>query len=254
MNEKYTIEELEAYLFGELTSGRKREIEDEIQRDQALREELDALKISREAIELAGWKSLITKNQEIFLAARADDKVKPLHSKPLSTSIWLGRIAASLTLVLVGLVAILFFSVSPESITSKQLDYSIPVLRSADSNLEEIEKAYQSGNFDQVLTLGSSLSSFDPKAFFLIGLAHLEKGNGASAEKIFTEIESDNLQKSESNYADQLDYYSIEALLLQEKFEEAEKRMKKILDDPNHTYHHNFSRFDLFRVKILKIK
>lgn len=254
MNEKYTLEELESYLFGELSSERKKELEVEINTDQALREELEALKISREAIELAGWKTLISKNQEEFLALRQQGKVKQLTPKPTSVGVWLGRIAASFALILVGFVAFLFFSVSPESITSNQLNYSIPVLRSAESNLQEIEKAFQAKDFSRVIALASEVSEFDSKAYFLIALAHLHEGSGASAEEIFRKIEEDNIQKSASNYADQVDYYLVYAYINQDKFEEAETRMKKILGDLNHTYHNNFSQFDLLRVKILKLK
>lgn len=254
MNEKYTIEELEAYLLGELAPDRKEELDQNIKTDSELQEELEALKISREAIELAGWKSVISKTQKEFLAERAEDNVRPLQTKPKATGIWLGRIAASLAFILVGAIAVLFFSVTPESITSNQLDYSIPVLRSADNKLEEIEMAYQSGDFDVVLALSENIATYDPKAYFLIGLAHLERQNGAKATEYLTKIESENLQKQESNYADQVDYYLVKAYLIQSNTDLAEARMVKILEDSDHTYHNNFNRFDLLKVKILKIK
>lgn len=254
MNEKYTIEELEAFLLGELAPDRKEELDQKVKTDPELQVELEALKISREAIELAGWKSVISKTQKDFLAERAEDNVRPLQTKPKTTGIWLGRIAASLAFILVGAIAVLFFSVSPESITSKQLDYSIPVMRSGENKLEEIEISFQSGDFDQVLALSEDIATYDPTAFFLIGLAHLEKENGAKAVEYFTKIESDNLKKSENNYADQVDYYFVKAYLIQSNSDLAEARMVKILNDPDHTYHTNFSQFDLLKVKLLKIK
>ena len=66
MNEKYTLEELEAYLLGELSPDRKEELDEKIKTDKELKEELEALKISQEAIELAGWKSVISKTQKEF--------------------------------------------------------------------------------------------------------------------------------------------------------------------------------------------
>ena len=254
MNEKYTIEELEAYLLGELSSDRKEELDEEIKTDKELKEELEALKISQEVIELAGWKSVISKTHKEFLAERADDNLRPLQSGSKTTGFWLGRIAASLAFILVGTIAVLFFSVSPESITSKQLDYSIPVLRSSENKLEEIEMAYQSGDFDKVLALSEDISTYDPTAYFLIGLAHLKQENGAKAVEYFTKIESDNIQKSENNYADQIDYYLVKSYLIQSNPDLAEQRIAKILNDPDHTYHTNFSQFDLLKVKVLKIK
>lgn len=254
MNEKYTLEELEAYLIGDLASERRIELEENIKTDQAIQEELEALKISREAIELAGWKSIVSKNQEEFLADRKQDKVRSIRPEPKSITQWFGRIAASLAFILVGFLAVLFFSVSPESITSNQLDYSIPVLRSAESNLETLKKAYQAGNYDQVIALSDDISTYDADSYFLIGLSYLEKENGAKAEEYFNTIEAENLRNSESNYADQVDYYFVKAYLLQDKTEAAESRMMKILSDENHTYHDNFSQFDVLKMKILKLK
>lgn len=254
MNKKYTLEELEEYLLGDLELNRKKELEIDIKTDQALQEELEALKISREAIELAGWKSLVSKNQEEFLVDREQDKVQSIRPEPKSTTQWFGRIAASIALILVGFLAVLFFTVSPESITSNQLNYSIPVLRSAESNLETIEKAYQTRDYDQVITISQNISSYDPDSFFLVGLSHLEKGDGTKAEEYFNRIEAENLLTSESNFADQVDYYLVKSYLLQNKIEESEARMIKILEDQNHTYHHNFSQFDLLKMKILKLK
>jgi hypothetical protein len=254
MNEKYTLEELEAYLLGELELNRKNELEVEIKTSQTLQAELEALKISREAIELAGWRSMVSKTQKSFLADREEDGIIPLNTQPATKIAWFGRIAASLALVLVGFVAILFFSVSPESITSKQLDYSIPVMRSAGTSIEELENRYRAGNFEGVIALSSGLSDYDPASYFLIGLAHLNLENGAEAEVFFTRIEAENIQNSESNFADQVDYYLVKSYLYQNKASEAESRMSKILEDKEHTYHNNFSRFDLLKIKILKIK
>lgn len=254
MNEKYTLEELEAYLFGELDLDRRHELELDIKTDQALQEELEAIKISREAIELAGWSSMVSNTQRSFLADREDDRIISLNRQSTAKIAWYGRIAASLALILVGFVAILFFSVSPESITSKQLDYSIPVMRSAGTSFEELETRYQAGNFEGVIALSSSLSDYDPASYFLIGLAHLKLENGAEAEAFLTRIEAENIRNSESNFADQVDYYLVKSYLYQNKVSEAESRMIKILEDEEHTYHANFNRFDHLKIKILKIK
>jgi hypothetical protein len=254
MNEKYTLEELEAYLLGDLELNRKKQLEIDIKTDQVLLEELEALKISREAIELAGWKTLVSKNQEEFLANREQENVRSIKPEPKSTFQWFGRIAASIVFILVGFLTVMFFSVSPESITSNQLNYSIPVLRSAESNLENLEKAYQAGDYDQVIALSEGISSYDADSYFLIGLSYLEKEDGVRAEDFFNTIEAENIRNSESNYADQVDYYLVKTYLLQGKIEESEARMIKILEDQNHTYHHNFSQFDLLKIKILKLK
>ncbi len=254
MNKKYTLEELEAYLEGQLGSEARQEMEAELSANPSLHEELEVLKISKEAIELAAWRSLISKNQEEYLADREQDSIRSIQPERKSKNQWFGRFAASLTLLLVGLITVLFLSVSPESITSNQVEYSIPVLRSANNPLEILEKAYQVGDYDQVLEISETLEAFDTKAYFLIGLANLKKENAMQAESYFTQIESKNFEQGENNYADQVDYYLIEAYLIQGKVDQAKLRMKKIINDPQHTYHGNFDRWDLIKMKILELK
>lgn len=254
MNENFTIEELEAYLQGELPERRKNALEDEIRSDPSLQDELEVLKISREAIEFAGWKALISKNQEEFLAERIEEKTKSTLTKPLSTGVWLGRIAASISLLLVGALAVLFFTNSPESITANHLEYNIPVLRSGENTSEEIDKAFQADDWDRVITISENFQEYDTKAYFLIGLAYLEKDNSPKAEAYFLQIESQNLQLSANEYGDQVDYYLVKSYLLQNKPDLAADRIEKVLADPDHTYHGNFSQWDLFKSKLLKFK
>lgn len=254
MNENYSLEELEAYLYGELDPERKKELEERIQTDLSLEKELAALKISREAVELAGWKSEITKAQEEFLAQRSETPIKSIQSGQSGIGVWLSRIAASVTLLLVGSIAVLFLSTNPESITEKQVSYTLPVLRSSASQLAELEAAYQNGEYAKVLELAKGISDYDSKTYLLIGLANLETKNGPAAEEYLTRIESENQQASSRDYADQVDYYLIKAYLMQGKIAEAENRMIKIQTDSAHTYHENFGTIDWIRIKILKLK
>lgn len=254
MNKNYSLEELEAYLNGELSEVRKNQLEENTKTDLALQEELAALQISREAVELAGWKSVIAQSQKEFLAERDETKIKPIQSGQSGIGVWMGRIAASLSLLLVGTLAVLFFSTSPKSITENQIDYSLPVLRSSSAQLAALEQAYQNGEYRQVLELAKGINTYDAKTYLLIGLANLETGNGQAAEKYFTQIESENQKTSSRDYSDQVDYYLVKAYLIQGKITEGEDRILKITEDQNHTYHYNFGQLDLIKLKILKFK
>lgn len=251
MNENYSLEELEAYLYGELSEERKSQLEENIKTDLALQEELAALQISRAAVELAGWKSVIAQSQKEFLEEREETLNKPIQ---IGIRVWLGRIAASLTLLLVGTLAVLFFSISPESITESQIGYSLPVLRSSAGELAALEQAYLNGEYEQVLELAKGINSYKAKTYLLIGLANLELKNGQAAEEFLTRIESENQTSSSKDFADQVDYYLVNAYLIQGKITEAEERIIKITNDQNHIYHDNFGQLDLLKLQILKIK
>ena len=254
MNEHYSLEELEAYLYGELEPERKKDLEERIQTDLSLEKELAALKISRAAVELAGWKSVIAQSQKEFLSEREQAKIKPIQSGRSGAGVWLSRIAASATLILVGALAVLFFSTNPESITDKQVGYVLPVMRSSAAHLASLELAYQNEDYMQVLELAKGISDYDSKTWLLIGLANLETNNGVAAEEYLIRIETENQKTSSREYADQVDYYLVKTYLMQGKIIEAEERIIKISKDQSHTYHDNFSQLDLIQLKILKLK
>lgn len=255
MNENYSLEELEAYLYGELSAEKAKKLEEEIKTDLALRSELEALKISREAVEMAGWKSLIAQSQSEFLKERSEErKVKPLEGGSTDFLYWTKRIAASLAFILVATGSMLFLTVSPESITADQVDYQIPVMRSAENTLSEIQGAFSEKDYQKVIDLGKQMENPTTEVSFLMGMAHLELKHYSEAEKSFLEIENENRINQSGEFADQVDYYLVHAYLSHGQPEKAETRMRKILNDPQHTYHGNFGKADLFKIFILKLK
>ncbi|OOG72395.1 hypothetical protein [Algoriphagus sp. A40] len=253
MNKNYTLEELETFLSGELSAERKTQLEESIKTEPELLKELSALQISLEAVELAGWKTIIAESQKEFISERAKIQIKPNRTSQFNIGTWIGRIAASITLLLVGALAVLFFTTSPESITSNQVGFSLPVMRSADQ-ISSLESAYQKGDYEEVLELAKGVNSYDSRTYLLVGLANLETNLGLAAEEFLTQIEEENRRTSNLEFADQVDYYLVKAYLMQGKITEAEERIEKITEDPNHTYHSNFGRLDLIKLQILKIK
>lgn len=253
MNKNYTLEELESYLNGELTEEETNQLNKELAEDESLRRELEALKMTREAIEWATWKSLIQKNQQEFLEERSGEHSILANSTP-GIGIWIGRIAASFTLILAGLISVLFITTTPESITSKQVEYVIPVMRSGEFELNALEEAYQKKDFVAINRLGSSINFYDSKAYFILAMAYLDQGQPENAANFLLKIEEENQRTQNDEYADQIDYYLLKAYLDQKKISEAKDRMKKILRDPKHTYHLNFTSWDRLKMTFLDWK
>ncbi|MCU0399531.1 MAG: hypothetical protein MUE75_00770 [Algoriphagus sp.] len=255
MNENYSLEELEAYLHGELPEERAKQLEEEIKTDLALQSELEALKITREAIELAGWKTMIQQAQAEFLSEREQEtKVKPISGGSSDFFVWTKRIAASLTILLVGLGASLFISVSPESITSNQVAYQIPVMRSSENTLSTIQEAYSEKDYRGVIAIGEQSSDYSAEGSLLLGLSYLESNEPAKAEASLLRIEAANQKNQTSEFADQVDYYLVKVYLSSDQIDLASERIHKIMDDAQHTYHGNFGKMDLIKLSILKLK
>lgn len=255
MNENYSLEELEAYLHGELPAERAKQLEEEIKTDLALQSELEALKITREAIELAGWKTMIQQAQAEFLSEREQEtKVKPISGGSSDFFVWTKRIAATLTILLVGLGSFMLISVSPESITANQLDYQIPVMRSSENTLTVIQEAYRQKDYQGVVTLGEKSDTNNPEVSLLVGLSHLELNEFQKAESTLLSLEAFNQKNQTSDFADQIDYYLVKVYLNSSQLDLASERIHKILNDKQHTYHDNFGKMDLIKLSILKLK
>lgn len=255
MNENYTLEELEAYLYGELPQEKAKLLEEEIKTDLALRSELEALKISKEAIELAAWKKVISQSQRDFLANRPQGKQTQSISQGSSgVLVWTFRFAASVALISLAMGVYSLFSVSPESIISQPVAFSIPLMRSSEVTTSAIRSAYLDKDFAKVIEVVRSLANPSLEESFLLGMAYLETNAHEKAISQFMRVESENEKLQTKDFADEVDYFLVKAYLSLGQIEEGAYRMKKIRNDPQHTYHQNFGMLDQLKIFILGIK
>lgn len=247
MNKNYTIEELEAYLNKELDSAKQEKLEAELLSNPELQEELLALKASLEAIDLANLKKVISQVHKEHLDSREETPQIQISTPPSSLRPWISRIAASLVFVLVGTALVLVISANPDRLISQQIDYVIPVLRSAESQQSAIQKAYSSGDFEQVITLADSFQNQVPEISFLKGLSYLQTNQAQQAVDTFSGLVP-------TDFGSPAQYYLVEAYLQLGDFESAHKEMKTIRNDANNPYRKNFTQKDLLDVKILSWK
>ena len=98
------------------------------------------------------------------------------------------------------------------------------------------------------------VSQSDLESLFILAMADLENEKSALAEIILKDLETRNSQLEEPVFSEEIDYYLIQSLLQQEKYDEAESRLEKILQDPSHRYFKNFTKSDLWKIRILKLK
>ncbi|GAB2491078.1 hypothetical protein [Algoriphagus taiwanensis] len=255
MNNRYLIEDLEAYLDGLMEAEKAEQLVEDLKVDSALKLELEALKLAREGVQMAAWKEMIRKSQSEFLNDRDFSAIESeTPTRSISPFTWVSRIAASLTLLLAGVFAVLFFSTSPESITSKHLDYQIPVMRSGEFEISTLEEAYQKKDFETVKKLASEIDIYSAKDYFILAMSNLEQGQPESSETLLLAIENRNQLNQSQDFADQIDYYLVKAYLEQGKISDAKARMEKIQNDPQHTYHQNFTAWDKLKMTLLEWK
>ena len=253
MKNKLDLFILEDYLDGKLSMDQKQAIEEEIQNNQSLADELDALKISREAIELAGWKSTIQDVQASYLSER---KEKPSDGTKTISNFqqWSIRVAASMTILLVGLASFLVISTTPQGVNEDFLSYNIPVMRGESAEISSLKKAFNESDFEEVVALAKANSDLTIEGKFILGMAFLQLGEGKLAVDELREIETINESSSEKMYVEEIDYYLMQGYLLSGEYDLAQNQLEKIRSNPRHKYHQTINRWDALKIKILDLK
>lgn len=243
------LETLEAYLEGKLALGQKLIVEESLTQNSDLMEELELLKLSRESIQLDSWSTLISETQTSYLKERE----KQTKQAPRFW-VWSARIAASLAFFLVVSSVVLISTTSPESINKSFGTYQIPVMRGELDALSELDDAYSSKSFEKIESIRKQIDSLDIHSYFILAMSDLQNGNPESAEQLLKKLESQNQSSGTPLYSDEIEYYLVQSLIQQQKYEEAENRVNELLNQPNHKYAKNFSAWDLWKIRILKLK
>ncbi|MDG1278629.1 MAG: tetratricopeptide repeat protein [Algoriphagus sp.] len=243
------LETLEAYLEGKLATDQKQVVEESLTQDSDLKEELELLKLSRESIQLDSWSTLISETQNSFLKEREKQTIQ----SP-GFWVWSARIAASLAFFLVVSSVVLISTTSPESINKSFGSYQIPVMRGGLDALSELEDAYSSKDFEKIESIRKQTDSFNIHSNFILAMADLQNGNPESAEQLLKKLESQNQSSGTPLYSDEIEYYLVQSLVQQQKYEEAENRVNELLNQPDNKYAKNFSNWDLWKIRILKFK
>ena len=243
------LETLEDYLEGKLSPDQKQAVEEVLTKDSKLLEELELLKLSRESIQLDSWSTLISEAQNSYLKEREKHSIQT----PVFW-LWSARIAASLAFFLIASGVLLISTTSPESINNGFGAYQVPIMRGEGDSLSELEDAYTAKDFEKIAALSKQTDSFNSDANFLIAMAALQNGNPESAEHLLKNLESQNQSSGTPLYSDEIEYYLVQSLVQQQKYEEAENRVIELLNQPNHKYRKNFSTWDLWKIRILKFK
>lgn len=251
MNNQFDLEQLESYLLGTANSEQNRQIQEALEQDEELRVQLAVLELTRKSINLSGWKDEINVAQQAYLTNR---KLPQKQGKQVFFGPWMRRIAASILFFLIGAAALVVINASPESfLESKSITYSLPVTRGA-SELSDLEQAYRDEDFESVISIHQSQNNPDQTSNFLAAMAALKTENGPLAVQLLQALRIENQQSDSPVYKDEIDFYLVKALVMAGDFEKAEKEIRKILSDPNHSYRDNLSRWDQWKVKIMDIK
>lgn len=249
------LELLDKYLDGELDNVEKRDLERRIQEDPRLKNELEILRISRDAFRTKALRERVKKlHQTLIPEIQADDtKVVPMDRKNRVFKVAMS-VAASVIIVIASFIVYQYSTVSADKLYAQQfLSYELPVTRSNADEITTIDSLYLSGSYAQVIEYFNSLSQKGVRDYFLTAMSylHIEKFNEAIGLFQYI-VDKNNNTAGEKYFEQETDFYLSLAYLKTGDFGRCKELFAKMKADPKHIYHKNVSRKDIWMLEILE--
>jgi tetratricopeptide (TPR) repeat protein len=238
MSDNYPLnEQLHRYFDGELSGNEKAGFEAELAASPELREALNALKLSRYAVNRQGVLQQVSAIHAEF-AGRKDEVQEAVPVKKINWMRYAVAIAAAVTIF----IAIMWFlpSTGKNNTDASQLyasvykPYDDAQLRSNNDN--NLEKQYQLHNHKQVIAAYAQLQNPGAKDNLLAACAYMETGDHASATKLLLLLQENNRVNATTSFSDDAEYYLALCYLKQGKTNEAVKLFTTINNNPGHLY------------------
>ena len=249
-------EKLVLYLDGELSGAEQISIEQQLAADTVLKDELDSLKSTREAVKLYGTQQKVSGiHREMMEELQSPlKKMNPIAigsaGRFIRNSI---AVAASLLLLIGGYMAYNFFTLSPDKVfSSKYQSYELGTVRGDNTTETSLEKAYGEKKYKEVSRIYEGGEDKTKKGNFLAGIAFLELNNAPKAIHCFNEVLAANTQASAPVMNDEAEYYLALSYIRNRDYDYALVLLNKIHDDPAHLYHDKITGKLIRQVKLLK--
>ena len=246
-------EALMKYLDNELTGPEREEFEKRLAIDGDMRQELENLKTAREAVRMFGLKQKVASiHQEMMTEIKPQGVVRSMSATRRIVR-YTTAVAASILLVAVGIIGYNFLRLSPVRLYNSQYHaYELSSLRGEQTAGSVLETDYHQGRYNKVIEDLKSLQNPGPEELFLCGVAYLETGNAPAATTSFKAVIEKNTAAKTTLFNDDAEYYLALSYLRNKQYDQALDLMLAIRNNPNHSYHDQFSRGFVRKVKMLK--
>lgn len=267
-----TIERIDRYLSNELQPHEAVTFEQDVAQNPSLRRTLEAVQVSRRAVQVGGIRAEVQRTHAEFMAQlRAERQqaeeaeragppptnVLPLHPQPGRSQIWgwTRRMAASVLLLLLGYAGYQATTLDEQTIYQEVfMPYQLPTTRGTDAPPSPLETHYRVGDFTGVVQRAATLPNKQLLDHFLTGMAHLQLGQHSAAAAEFAAIEAHNRQRSVKFFEAEADYYQAIAYLGAKQYGQAYARLQRIRANPDHPYRESVGQADLLKLRLLILK
>jgi len=237
------LELLERYLKQELNPEAERQIEEELNSSESLREQLLLLQQSHQALQ-----SLVIREKVLAARSRAGNLT---NSKQVFFSPRNRFIAVAAVLIPLIAAAVLFSMSDPEHVYSENyLSYQLPINRNTEASENQIEILFQEKKYQALVAAFNDLkpSNKNQKNLFLTSVAALELNEYEWAVQLLEELKKRNSQAEVKLFEQESDFYLALAYIKTDNTLKAKNILQKIRENKRHLYHKNISYWDIWRL------
>jgi tetratricopeptide (TPR) repeat protein len=248
MNNNYTNTELlTRYLDGELEGEPLKDLETRIKEDLNLRQELDDLKVSMEAIRTYGLYNKVSSVHADMMEEFRRQSI-PLQRKTNKFFRNALRIAATVIIILGSLLVYQYANLSPRTLFKDNFQ-SFALHENRGTEIESpLQQQYKLTNYPTVTVLFQQLKTKTIQDYFIAGNAYLQQNNSAEAIKCFESVQEINGLQKTHVYEDDTEYYLAMSYLRNQEPQKAIPIFEKIHSDKSHLYNSKVSEWFLMKL------
>jgi len=249
----YNTEILIQYLDGELDQAERVNIEKQISSDPKLANELENLRLAREAVNLYGTREKV-KSLHLEMMQELDPGLKLRSDRKNVLRYSLG-IAAGILLIAGLFIVYNMLTLSGEKVfASAYRTYELPTFRdSVSGTITPMEKAFRMGDYSKVVNIPVQ-GNFTVEEHFLRGISYLEIRDNHAAIREFNAVNVENQKAGTKFFKDETDYYLALSYLRVGNYANALKLFQSIRKNPDHIYFSMVTSKLIRKIKLLNWK
>jgi predicted negative regulator of RcsB-dependent stress response len=253
MDNAASDEQLMRYLDDELPGADKEAFERRLSLEPAVMEELQRLRVAKDAVHLLGIKQQVSAIHRTMMEELPGEKKIVSRPAPIRRIVRYSLAAAAvILLVFVGIKGYQFYSLTADAVFREQYSsFELSSLRGSDSASSSIEKAYRGKNYSEVISLAGKEGSLSTKDNFLSAMAYMETKDYPHAISSFKNVSNGD---SNSIFKDAAEYYLALAYIEVKDYNNALPLLLSIKNNINHLYHDKISDHLISEVKMLRWK
>lgn len=243
-------EQILRYLDGEMAAEEKVAFEAQLASDAALREQVEAMRLSVEAVDLYGVHTQVASIHREAVAQYSparQGRVVPFRRVIRYTM----AVAASILVIFIAVQGYRFYNLTPEGLYEDSfIAYNLSPVRGDEPGFTNLEKAYSEKQYSTVVRMAKEKGrELSPREVFVAGLSSLQLNEASAAIPWFR-----RLNEQGNPFQPDAEFYLSLSYLKDKDYDRAISLMRKIHSDSKHPYHDRITQRMINDTRMLKWK